>query len=410
MVVEHISGNQLSPAEVQFIAQEFGCTPEQVRSGQLPGQPVNQQYTPQYNPYQQMQGYGYRPMYPQQQPMVYQPMYNQYGQIYQSQYPVGYTPTYQNYQQPNTIYPQQSYYPQYNMPVQDAYGKWYSSYTEMMMAQPTQQLEHQYRDQILEGNPFASYIQLVADYNPNPNTTYFGYNPQFSYNQSYGLTMDEEERRIFQTQDKYLENQKKIFESLSRGAMIASGQNVDEINIQQYYKEQLTPDYQVIKENNNPLNVPDEILNLRDAPVQWNYYKELNRRSEELFNYRKNNTIAAMNKKMDEVRKETPETMTLSQFLDIGGKLYGDAMFEDFTNKYRKDLTNAYVSAHYNASVKPPINDPNYYNTMMKFGQTDVGDICISTPAFLLRNYEERRQRFINACINGGSNDNDIPF
>ena len=207
MEIEHLSGSQLSPQEVQFIAEEFGCTPEQVRAGQLPTKPINQ-YTPQYNPYQQIPSYNYQPSYPQ--PQYYQPIYNQYGQAYQP-YPTGYTSMYQNYQAPPTIYPQYSYNP--NGPVQDMYGHWYNSYADMMFSQSKQQIHQDYRNHILEGNPFAQYIQLVADYEPqNQNTTYYGYTPQFTPVNTYGFTMDEDDKAIFKTQDKYLENQNRLLQ------------------------------------------------------------------------------------------------------------------------------------------------------------------------------------------------------
>lgn len=405
MEIEHISGSQLSPQEVQFISEEFGCTPEQVRSGQLPTQPINQ-YTPQYNPYQQMQGYNYQPMYPQ--PQYYQPMYNQYGQVYQ-QYPTGYTSMYQNYQTPNTIYPPQYYYPQNGTPVQDAYGNWYNSYIDMMSAQSKQQIQRQYRDHILDGNPFANYIQLVADYEPqqNQSMTYFGYMPQYTQVNTYGFNMDEDDKIIFKTQDKYLENQRKVFESLSKGAMIASGKTVDDVDIQKYYKEQITPDIQETKKEVNPLNLPESIVNLRGNGDKLDYYEDLNKRMEADFNYRRNNMISAMNRQMDEVRKVTPETMTLSEFLKIGGRLYSDAIYEDYTKKFRRDMQNAYESAHYNANVRPPLGDQNYYSEMFRFSRTNVDDISISAPAYIQRNYEERRQRFLNAIKNGG---NELPF
>lgn len=404
MEIEHLSGSQLSPQEVQFIAEEFGCTPEQVRTGQLPTQPINH-YTPQYNPYQQIPSYNYQQPYPQQQ--YYQPpMYNQYGQSYQP-YPAGYTSMYQNYQAPPTIYPQYSY--NQNGPVQDMYGQWYNSYTEMMLNQSKQQIQQDYRNHILEGNPFAQYIQLVADYQPvqNQNTTYYGYTPQYVQQNTYGFTMDEDDKAIFKTQDKYLENQKKVFESLSRGAMIASGKNVDGVDIQRYYKDQITPDISEIEKDNNPLNLPENVINLRSNGDKLGYYENMNKRMGIDQVYKRNNLVNAMNRQMEEVRKITPENMTLSEFLKIGGKLYGDALYEDHTKQYRRDMQNAYETAHYNAMVRPPLSDPNYYASMMRFGQTNVDDISISAPAFLKRNYEERRQRFIDYVKNGGS---ELPF
>ena len=399
MEIEHLSGSQLSPQEVQFIAEEFGCTQEQVRAGQLPTQPINQ-YTPQYNPYQQIQSYNYQQPYPQQ---YYQPMYNQYGQPY----PTGYVSMYQNYQPSPTIYPQQSYYNP-NGPVQDAYGNWHNSYADMMISQSKQQIQQDYRNHVLEGNPFAQYIQLVTDYEPQQNTTttYYGYTPQYTQTNTYGFTMDEDDKVIFKTQDKYLENQKKVFESLSRGAMIASGKNVDGVDIKQYYKDQITADVTGVEKDINSLNLPQEVVNLRGNGDKLAYYETMSKR-EELNSYNtRNNLVNAMNRQMDEVRKITPETMTLSEFLKIGGKLYGDALFEDHTKQYRRDMQNAYEAAHYNSMVRPPLNDPNYYNSMFRFG-ANVDDITISAPAFLKRNYEERRQRFIDSVKNGGS---DPPF
>lgn len=396
MIVDHISGSQLSPDEVRFIASEFGCTEEQVRMGNIPTQPINQQYMPQYNPYQYMQG-GMTPYdRPMMQPVQYPYMYNQYGYAYQPQYGYanGYIPMYSGYIAPQQVYPQM-YYPQY-------YSQNYNPEIQANL-----QYRNDYRERKLSGNPLARHIKLVTDYNPNPSGTYFGYTPYNYGTNMYGFTISEEDQAIFKTPDRFLQNQKAMFEMMTKGVAQATGNASAQDDVKKYYLEQTTPDESTVNTNSNPFNLRKDIIDMRRNMTQIGYAEAIANQTEQIYRYRQTNYINAVNKKMEETRKVTPEDMTLSQFLEIGGELYSKCLYENYTNSYRRNLTNSYVQAHYNANVRPPLEDPNYYSAMLNYGKTDVGDICISAPSFLTRNYEERRQKFINALIKGNG---DLPF
>lgn len=393
MIIDHISGSQLSPDEVRFIASEFGCTEDQVRMGNIPTQPVNQQYMPQYNPYQYMQG-GMTPYdRPMMQPVQYPYMYNQYGYAYQPQYANGYVPMYSSYVAPQP-YPQM-YYPQY-------YSQNYNPEVQANL-----QYRSDYRERKLSGNPLASHIKLVMDYRSNPSGTYFGYTPYNYGTNMYGFTMSEEDRILFKNPDNFLQNQKDMFEMITKGAALAGNNKIPDDDVKKYYIEKTTPDESTINTNTNPFHLRKKIIDMRRNMAQIGYAESLSKQTEQIYNYRRTNYINAVNKKMEETRKVTPEDMTLSQFLEIGGELYSNCLYENYTNNFRRNLTNSYVQAHYNANVRPPLEDPNYYSAMFKYGQTDVGDICISPPSFITKSYEERRQRFINALIKGND---DLPF
>lgn len=419
MVVETINGSQLTPEEVQFLSDELGCSKEEVINGKIPTKPINQQYMPQYNPYQQMQQnmYDHRPQYnPYGTGYQGYGYYNQYGQQYYPSYIQGYTPLYQGQVQGYQYMPITNSYS--SGPVCDAYGNWYNninSYNQAYNKQIQDSYANQvqfaytqmYRQQALNGNPFENYINLTMNYQPTPNT-YFGYYASLPQINMYGFTMTPDDYACYKNAENFLQHQKKIFEDISRGVLKSTNPELPEnLDIKQYYQEKLTPTAEGANLEFNMFNFDPEIKKMEYNNNSLNYtLKNLNGPYQE---YVKSVREKRMQQQMIETRKQTPENMTLSQFLEAGGNLYREALIEDYKRNYARNLQNSYIQAHYNANVRPPLEDPNYYMSMMKNGQTDIGDISISLPAFLSRNYEERRQKFLSAISNSPKGDG-LPF
>lgn len=414
MIAEKLNGTQLTPEEVQFLSDELGVSKEEIISRGVPTTPINQQYMPQYNPFQQMQQsqYDQRPQYNPHN-SGYQGYYNQYGQQYYPQNIPGYTPIYQAYQQPQYMPITNSYA---SGPVCDPYGNWYNnvnSYNTQMQdlynAQVQSSYIQMYQQQMLNDNPLKNYINLSVNYKPAPNT-YIGYYACAPQINMYGFDMTPEDYALYKNQEAYLQSQKKIFEDISRGMLRVNNSELPEnLDVKEHFQKMLTPETEGDKLEFNLFNFDPEIRRMEYNNNNLKYYLQNEERQNQYRQYVATVKERQMNQTMDEVRKQTPENMTLSQFLEAGGNLQREALIEQYRRNYARNLQNSYIQAHYNANVRPPLEDPNYYMAMMRDGQTDVGDISISLPSFLSRNYEERKQKFLSAITNSSKGD-DLPF
>lgn len=113
------------------------------------------------------------------------------------------------------------------------------------------------------------------------------------------------------------------------------------------------------------------------------------------------NFVANNNRIYDQAKERFPDSMGLMEFLENAGTLYNEAIREAHKEKMR-DTSKLYNSSEFN-SLLSLHNNGNKFNGFGGFNKDiTIEDMEITLPTKLQTEYQERRQKFLNAILNKG--------
>ena len=111
--------------------------------------------------------------------------------------------------------------------------------------------------------------------------------------------------------------------------------------------------------------------------------------------------VIRCNKLHDQEKERFPDNMSLDEYFDNAGMLYYEAVTEEY-RKQMKDTTRLYNSDEYNRLLSLH-NNGNKFNGFGNFNKDiTIDDMEITLPTKLQTEYQERRQKFLNAILNKG--------
>lgn len=402
MQIQELDLNQLSPEEIAIISNELGIPKQEVANGNNNAPSQTQQFTPQYNPYQYMQPNPYNQNTQQyyggyyQQPVQYNPtQYQQYGYN-----PYQYQSTYQQY----------GYNYQYQNPYYNQYPNQYSTYPQYYQTQQPDYNAYQqqyYMDNKFMYNPYYSYIKLMTNYDPNrqsPYNTYFGYSA-YNYNPAsqYGMNPTNEQISTYGGVDGFLKSQYEIFMRISKGVSSLNKPLSDNQIIDHYKKETKMPDpVDVEKETGltfNRIIYTPEQQRINNNQMHVDQIAMISERNEQIFKYNKMMADKAREEFSRRQKERLPDTTTFAQFLKVGGQIYAEALYDEYIQTCRRNMTNSYNQSKFSSFVNNGGINQGYFGNIFR-PATDISDITITLPDHLKNNYDKRRDKFIEAIIN----------
>ena len=213
-----------------------------------------------------------------------------------------------------------------------------------------------------------------------------GYNGGY-YNNLYNgyynpyLLQKQEELRKAQERDFY-NQQANIWKMVSRGCNNYFGTHQDDMDehLRRY-------DYVEPEQQNPELQVT---LKLMQLEVTGSYVNPM------MMNFVANN-----NRIYDQAKQAFPDSMGLMEFLENAGTLYNEAISAEHKEKM-KDTSKLYKSSEFNnlLSLHNSGNRFNGFGSLNK--EITIEDMEITLPTKLQTEYQERRQKFLNAILNKG--------
>ena len=219
------------------------------------------------------------------------------------------------------------------------------------------------------------------------------YTNNFNYYNPYAI--QQQQKAIEAAQKEMRRKQSDMMKHISRVVHKALGDITDEAELEEHLKQY---DYETVDTEVNEiceqLRLRRRLINLK--PVQPNYA-----------------WLSYAHKIQDSYKSKYPDDMSLAEFLDKAGELYRDSLIElnerkqrDGKLKYNSDKFKSIVDLHRSSS--------SYFNSALSGKSVDIGDLEIQLPnngerpkmvlnmPSKLSEYAERRQKFIQACLNSG--------
>ena len=232
---------------------------------------------------------------------------------------------------------------------------------------------------------------------PQPFSSYMN-SPYYTNNYSYynPYAMLQRQKAMEAARQEAIRKQSDVMKSISRNVHKALG-DLNEEQMEEHLKQY---DYEThnheLQELAEDVRLYNKLANL--VPVQPNYAY-----------------IAYCNKISASYKEKYPDDMSLAEFLDKAGELYRDSLIE-MNERKQRDGKLKYNSNGFKDLVDLHRNSSSYFNGILTGNQKsiDIGDLEIKIPdngnkpslvlnmPSKLTEYQQRRQQFIQACLNSG--------